>query len=64
MPSERPCALRDHSGGQGKDFSQGGELSHASVPRQRLRPENSPVRGLSKVTAHNFSAVREDCVRA
>ena len=63
MRSERPCALRDRSGGQGKDSSQGGGRSHAPVPRQRLRPENAPVRGLGKVTAPNFPP-RKDRARA
>ena len=50
----RSCALRDRSGGPGKDSSQGGGPSHAPALRQRLRPENAPVRELSKLTAPNF----------
>ena len=47
MRYERPCALRDRSCGQGKDSSQGGELSHAPVPRQRLRSQKHPPSGAS-----------------
>eukprot|EP00966_Prymnesium_polylepis_P011873 272590-Prymnesium_polylepis.1 len=60
MRSERPCALRDRSGGPGKDSGQVDGSSHVPNPPQRPRPENAPRQGLSKVTAHNFSAVRKD----
>eukprot|EP00966_Prymnesium_polylepis_P098311 2276970-Prymnesium_polylepis.2 len=64
LRSGRPCSLRDSSGGRGKDSSQGGGTSHAPALRQSLRPENAPVRGLSKVTANNVFAVCEDRARA
>eukprot|EP00966_Prymnesium_polylepis_P105557 2445070-Prymnesium_polylepis.1 len=54
MRSERPCALRDRSGGPGKDSSQGGGLSHTPAPRQRLRPESVPVRGSAKLLLISF----------
>ena len=42
-----PCALRDRSGGPGKNSGQSGGPSHTSAPQQRLRPENAPVERLS-----------------
>eukprot|EP00966_Prymnesium_polylepis_P014892 344194-Prymnesium_polylepis.1 len=64
MRSERPRALRDRRSGPGKDSGQTGGSSHVPNLPQRPRPENAPIRGLSKVTAHNVSAEREDRAHA
>ena len=59
LRSKRSCAIRDRSGSWGKNFGQGGGPSHALALWQSLQHENAPRQGLSKFTAHKFSAERE-----